>query len=158
AAVSKEPAKRDAAAEQRIRDRLAEIAKQREALQGVFAAEFPDYAALSNPQPLAVKEIQALLSDDEALLLYATKEKESYVFAVRRTSAAWKPIPVGTAALTEKVAAFRRGLDVEALQKSAQGGKPALFDLGLANELYASLIGPIEELVKDARHVLVVPS
>jgi ABC-type transport system involved in Fe-S cluster assembly fused permease/ATPase subunit len=29
AAVSKEPAKRDAAAEQRIRDRLAEIAKQR---------------------------------------------------------------------------------------------------------------------------------
>jgi tetratricopeptide (TPR) repeat protein len=158
AAVSKEPAKRDAATEQRIRDRLAEIAKQRAVLQGVFAAEFPDYAALSNPQPLTVKEIQALLSDGEALLLYATGEKESYVFAVTRTSAAWKQIPLGTAALSEKVAAFRRGLDVEALQQSAEGGKPALFDLGLANDLYAALVGPVEDLTKDAHHLLVVPA
>jgi CHAT domain-containing protein/tetratricopeptide (TPR) repeat protein len=158
AAVSTEPAKRDATAEQRIRDRLAEIAKQRTALQGVFAAEFPDYAALSNPQPLAVKEIQALLSDGEALLLYAAGEKESYVFAVARQSAAWKQIALGTAALSEKVAAFRRGLDVDALRQSAAGGKPVLFDLALANELYAALIGPVEDLIKDARHMLVVPS
>ena len=158
AAVSKEPAKRDAAAEQRIRERLAEIAKQRTALQGVFAAEFPDYAALSNPQPLAVKEIQALLSDGEALLTYATGDKESYVFAVTRTSAAWKPIVLGTAALAEKVAAFRRGLDIEVLRQSARSGKPVLFDLGLANELYAALIGPVEEVTKDSSHLLVVPS
>jgi CHAT domain-containing protein len=157
AAVSKELAKRDAAAEQRIRDRLAEIAKQRTVLQGVFAAEFPDYAALSNPQPLTVKEIQALLSDGEALLLFATGEKEIYVFAVTGQGAAWKPIALGTAALAEKVAAFRRGLDVAALRQSAQSGKPVLFDLGLANELYVSLVGPVEDLIKDARHVLVVP-
>jgi CHAT domain-containing protein/tetratricopeptide (TPR) repeat protein len=158
AAVSKEPAKRDTAAEQRIRDRLAEIAKQRATLQGIFAAEFPDYAALSDPQPLTVKEIQALLSDGEALLLFATGEKESYVFAVTRQSATWKQIPLGTAALSVKVTAFRRGLDVEALQKSAADGKPMLFDLELANELYTDLNGPVEEVVKDARHVLVVPS
>src|SRR5262249_4783950 len=95
AAVSKEPARRDAATEQRIRDRLAEIAKQRAALQDVFAAEFPDYAALSNPLPLVVKEIQALLSDGEALVLYAAGDKEPYVFAVTRTNAVWKPIPLG---------------------------------------------------------------
>jgi CHAT domain-containing protein len=158
AAVSKEPAKRDAAAEQRIRDRLAEIAKQRGALQGVFATEFPDYTALSNPQPLAAKEIQALLSDGEALLMYATGDKQSYVFAVTRTSATWKPIALGAAELSEKVAAFRRGLDVEALRQSAEGGKPVLFDLGPANELYVSLVGPVEDVVKDAHHLLVVPS
>jgi CHAT domain len=121
-----------------------------------FAAEFPDYAALSNPQPLTIKEIQALLSDGEALLLFATEERESYVFAVTRTRAAWKQIPLGTAALSSRVAAFRRGLDVEALRQSAEGGKPVLFDLGLANELYVSLIRPVEDLVKDAHHVLVV--
>jgi hypothetical protein len=77
---------------------------------------------------------------------------------VTRQSAAWKPIALGTAALSEKVAAFRRGLDVEALRQSAQSGKPVLFDLGLANDLYAALIGPVEDLVKDARHLLVVPS
>jgi tetratricopeptide (TPR) repeat protein/CHAT domain-containing protein len=158
AAASKEPANRDAATEQRIRDRLAEIAKQRAALQGVFAAEFPGYAALSNPQPLAVKEIQALLSDGEALLAYATGDKESYVFAVTRASAAWKPIALGTGALSSRVVAFRRGLDVEALRQSAEGGKPVLFDLGLANDLYSALIGPLDEVVKDARHVLIVPS
>jgi CHAT domain-containing protein len=158
AAISKEPAKRDAAAEQRIRDRLAEIAKQRAALQGVFAAEFPDYAALSNPQPLTVKDIQALLSDNETLLAYATGAKESYVFAVTRKGTAWKQIALGTAALSEKVAAFRRGLDVEALRQEAVGGKPMLFDLGLANELYVALIGPVEEVTKDASHLLVVGS
>jgi CHAT domain-containing protein len=132
--------------------------KQRAALHDVFVVEFPDFAALSNPRPLAVKEIQSLLSDGEALLLYATGEEKSYVFAVTRASVAWKPIPVGTAALFSRVAAFRRGLDVEALRQSAQGGKPVLFDLGLANDLYAALIGPVEETVKDARHVLVVPA
>jgi tetratricopeptide (TPR) repeat protein len=157
-AASKEPGKRDAAAEQRMRDRLAEIENQHAALQGVLSAEFPDYAALSNPQPLAVRESQGLLFDGEALLLFASGEKESYVFAVTSKNAMWKPIPLGTAALAEKVAAFRRGLDVEALRQSAAGGKPLLFDLGRANDLYATLIGPVEEVVKDARHVLVVPS
>src|SRR5258705_195461 len=53
-----------------IKERLATIAKERDALQKVLAREFPNYAALSNPQPLTAKEIQMLLSDDEALLQY----------------------------------------------------------------------------------------
>ena len=157
-AVSKEPTKRNAVAEQRIRDRLSEIAKQRAALQGVFAAEFPDYAVLSNPQPLAATEIQTLLHDDEALLLHATGENESYVFAMTRKRAVWKQIPLGRAALSEKVAAFRRGLDVETLRQLAAGDKPVLFDLGLAHELYADLVGPVEDLTKEAHHLLVVPA
>ena len=32
------------------------------------------------------------------------------------------------------------------------------FDLGLAHELYATLIGPIEGLIKDKSHLIVVPS
>jgi hypothetical protein len=59
AAVAKEPAQRDSAAEQRIRDRLAGIAAERNGLQQIFAKEFPDYAALSNPMPLTGKEVQA---------------------------------------------------------------------------------------------------
>ena len=33
-----------------------------------------------------------------------------------------------------------------------------LFDLGLAHELYETLIGPVEALIKDKRHLIVVPS
>jgi tetratricopeptide (TPR) repeat protein len=158
AAVSTEPSQRNAAGEQRIRDRLAAIATERQALEKVFAAEFPDYAALSHPQPLTVTDIQGLLSDDEALMLFAPGDKETYVFGVTRTAVAAKLIPLGAAALSEKVAAFRRGLDVEALRQEAEGGKPVLFDLGLANELYAVLIGLVEEMTEKARHLLIVPS
>src|SRR5262249_23205917 len=84
AAVSKEPAKRNAAAEQKIRERLAAAGKDRKALQKVFAAEFPDYAALSNPLPLSAKDIQGLLSVDEALVAFIVSDKESYVFALTR--------------------------------------------------------------------------
>jgi hypothetical protein len=45
---------------------------------------------------------------------------------VTRTSAAWKPIAVATMVLSEKVAAFHRDVDVEALQPSADR-KPVLF-------------------------------
>src|SRR5215831_6783553 len=158
AAISKEPGQRDATNERRIKDRLAAIATERQALEKVFAAEFPDYAALSHPQPLTVKDIQSLLSGDEALVLFASGDQETYVFAVTRTGAASKVIPLGASALSAKVAAFRRGLDVEALRQSAMGGKPVLFDLGLANELYGALIGPVEEVTKDASHLLVVPA
>jgi hypothetical protein len=92
------------------------------------------------------------------LLIYATSDKASHVFAVTRQSGAWKPITLGTAALSEKVAAFRRGLHVEALRQSAESGRTVLFDLGLAHDLYATLVGPVEEMVKDGRHLLVVPS
>ena len=43
-----------------------------------------DYAALSNPQPLISKDIQSLLSADEALVLWSVGEKESYVLALSR--------------------------------------------------------------------------
>jgi hypothetical protein len=76
AAVSKEPAKRDAATEQRVKERLAAIAAERDDLQNTFAKEFPDYAALSNPLPLTAKEVQALLSADEALVLFSAGDNK----------------------------------------------------------------------------------
>src|SRR5262249_22509138 len=53
AAVSRTPEQRDAAAEEQSRDRLAAISGERAELQKTLANQFPDYAALSNPQPLA---------------------------------------------------------------------------------------------------------
>jgi hypothetical protein len=69
AAASREPSQRDAAAEQQIRERITALTEQRDQLQAVFRREFPDYAALSNPRPLTLKDIQPLLADDEALVI-----------------------------------------------------------------------------------------
>ena len=46
--------------------------------------------------------------------------------------------------MAAKVAAFRRGLDVDELTKSVSMGKAQLFDLGAAHELYVALFGPVE--------------
>jgi CHAT domain-containing protein len=156
AAVSREASRRDAASERRSRERLAAIADQRTSLQKTLALEFPGYAALSNPPPVTAKEIQALLSDNEAMVLFALADKESYVFAITRDSVDWKPIAPGTEAISRKVAAFRRGLDVG--HASDASGKSGLFDLGLANELYVTLFGPVETALKDKRSLLVVAS
>jgi CHAT domain-containing protein len=41
---------------------------------------------------------------------------------------------------------------------SDASGKSGLYDLALANELYATLLGPVEALVKDKRSLIVAPS
>jgi CHAT domain-containing protein len=159
AAVSKEPSKRDATTEQRIRARLAAVAGERDALQKVFASEFLDYAALSNPVPLSTKEVQSLFSEDEAFVAFAAGDNESYVFALTSEGFDWKPIPLGADALSQKVAAFRRGLDVDKISSANDvSGKATLFDLGLANELYAALFGPVETLIGEKKQLLIVPS
>jgi CHAT domain-containing protein/predicted transcriptional regulator len=202
AAVSKETSRRDPVDEQRIRDRLAAIAQERDGLQKTFATEFPSYSALSNPLPTKAKEMRALLSDGEALLLFsAAGERESYVFALTREGFEWKTIPRGVEQLAEKVAGFRRGLDVDALRRGLQRtdctqaeaekrglsradcgrvvakecedaslrglarddctpaeGPRELFDLALAHELYGTLIGPVEGLIRDKNRLIVVPS
>ena len=155
-AVSKERSKRDAAAEIRNRDRLAAVSAERAGLQTTFAAEFPDYAALSNPPPMKAAEIQTLLCADEALVLFSVVDDESYVIALTRESFDWQPLPLGAEALSRKVAAFRGGLDIGKARDAS--GKSGLFDLALANELYVTLLGPVETQVKDKRSLLVAPS
>ena len=109
AALSRQGSPREAAAG---RDRLAAIAIERATLQKTFAAEFPEYAALSNPLPLKAREIQELLSGDEAMVLFALADRESFVLALSRDSFDWQRIPLGVDALSQKVAVLRRGLDV----------------------------------------------
>ncbi len=174
--------------------RLAEIAAQLE-------RQFPEYGALASPKPLSADEIHHLLGRDEALLFLLVDKSESYVFALTREGFEWKTIPLGTEVLEQKVAAFRRGLDVDALRRGLQRvectqaeadkrglarvecgrvvakeceeagmrglaradcapskGPHELFDLGLAHELYETLIGPVEGVIRDKRHLIVVPS
>ncbi len=155
-AVSKERSKRDSAAEQRTKARLAAISTERPSLQKTLSAEFPDYAALSNPLPMTVKEIQSLLSGDEAMVLFAVTVKDSFVVAITREGFDWKPIGRGSEGMSGLVADFRRGLDVA--NASDASGKSALFNLEFANWLYNHLLGKVEPLVKDKRSLLIVPS
>jgi CHAT domain-containing protein len=117
---------------------------------------FPDYAALTDPKPLKAEEAQTLLGDDEGLVFIQLGYTESYVFAGTREAFGWATIPFDAKALSDKVAAFRRGLSIADM--SASKGQRQLFDLAAAHELHVALIGPVERLIKGKRHLLIVPS
>jgi CHAT domain-containing protein len=104
-----------------------------------------------------VNEVQKLLAADEALAFWLVDVGETHVFAVSRDSFDWATIE--TPAMVEKIAAFRRGLDVDELTQSiARNDKPVLFDLGLAHELYTALLKPVDRVLAAKRHLLVVPT
>jgi tetratricopeptide (TPR) repeat protein len=136
-AVSKEPSKRDSIAGQRIRERLDEASKERNDLQQVFVRDFPNYTALSKPEPLATKEIQALLDNDEALVVIDL-DKYSYVWVITRNQAEWKQLSVSADDVSKSVATLRAALDSET---------PKPFDYTVAWQLYRQVLGPLEEII-----------
>ena len=179
AAVSQAPDKRDRAAEAANVTRLAAIDTRIADIDKRLAMDFPDYAALSRPEPLSVEEVQAQLRADEALVLFLDTPawkptpEETFVWVVTKTDMRWVRSDLGTPALTREVAALRCGLDGGAWEgdgaakcadllgiapdKAPKGNAPLPFDTARAHALYKALLGPVEDLIRD-KHLLIVPS
>ena len=72
------PAQADAAAKE-----IASITAEYEELRAQIRASSPKYAALTQPQPLSLAEIQRQVLDPDTLLLeYSLGENASYLFVV----------------------------------------------------------------------------
>jgi CHAT domain-containing protein/Tfp pilus assembly protein PilF len=158
AAESKPQGQQDRAATDAARKQMAANEAAIAANEALLAQKFPDYAALANPKPLKVEDVQQLLRTDEAMAFFLTAADESYVFALTHDSFDWKVIPLTGTALTEKISAFRRGLDVDSLNSNGPSGKPELFDLEASHELYTELLGPVDELIKSKKMLMIAPS
>src|SRR5262249_7759505 len=141
-----------------LRRKVAETEGRLKAVAARIDKEFPDYAALADPKPPTAEEVQRLLGTDEALLFFLEGVNQSYVFALTRDGFEWQTISLGEKNMAAKVAAFRRGLDVDELTKSVSTGQAQLFDLAAAHELYVTLFAPVEALVKDKPQLLIVPA
>ncbi len=176
AALSKPDNQRDDATTAALRKEIAEIESKLSTNAARLEKDFPEYAALAKPKPLSVEETQKLLGADEALVFILPGDKESYVFGLTQDAFDWQTIPIGAQALAVKVSAFRRGLSSDAPALSAKdsmdcrglgpestacrGLGPAAqgFDLALAQEFYADLLGPVESLFKDKKHLMIAAS
>jgi tetratricopeptide (TPR) repeat protein/CHAT domain-containing protein len=249
--ISKTAGGGDARLSDTLHHRLTSLEQRLGKLNGRLAAEFPGYAALTSPKPLAVDEVRKRLGADEALVFLLTGEEATQVFVVTDAGLSWHTVGLGGAALTEKISEFRRGLEVgavrrglarlecseaeatkrglsraqcgeavardcahsnpdsrglariECVQASARvecsdavaserglsrvqcgdaivadclqtdqrrrglaraecdsilAGRRDLFDLAGAHQLYVTLLGPVEALIEDKRHLLIVPS
>ena len=178
-ARSEPPTRRNAQAEAGLAARLAAIDSRIAEIDETLAKDFPDYAALASPEPLAISEVQGLLRADEALLLFfdmpdwEQMPEETFVWVVTRTDTQWVRSAYGAKALNGRVAALRCGLDRAAwdgdgalkcarllsmmLDKAPSENEPLPFDVTLAHDLYQSLFGQIEDLARH-KHLLIVPS
>ena len=140
AEVSKEPAQRNPEAEQRIRDRISSITKERDHLAEVFQRDYPDYAALSRPRPLTIGEIQQSLADDEALIVVNLGNKKSYVWAIARNATEWKELPVTAEDISKSVLALRELLKFSSLKT---------FDAQASFNLYRQILAPVENMLRE---------
>ncbi len=72
---------------------LAELQNEYQQTQAAIRKASPAYAALTQPQPLAFKEIQQLLDSDTLLLEYALGDERSYLWAVTPDSLTTYELP-----------------------------------------------------------------
>lgn len=132
-----------------IRRNITDTEGKLAATSAQLQEQFPEFAKLAHPKPLQVEEAQEPLGSDEALVLFLTGKNESYVFALTANDFDWHAMPIGADGLAAEIEKFRSGLDVNRFQQ---------FDLNLAYQLFGQLMAPVDALIKDKRHLLIVPS
>ncbi len=154
AAISKPASQQDAATVAQIRQALIDIRAKIADVGARLEKQFPDFVALTSPKPLSIKDAQALLGPDEALILWIAAKDRTELFALTQDSADWHTLPIKSEELTQKVATFRRGLSVDAVSAASS----EQFDLAFAHAFYKDLLGPAEGVLKRKRNLLVVPT
>ena len=147
------------------RERLDRLTAALETLDSRLDEEFPEYAQLTDPSPLSIAEAQALLRDDEAMILFLAGDRGSFVFAIDQQGSDWARVDLTADDLADAVEALRRSLDpafgrgpwnAVAVQSTSSGLEP--FDRAEAYRLYQALFTPIEDRLEGKRHVYAVPS
>jgi len=154
-----------------LQEQLAVIERKRRQIEQTLASEFPTYDALANPQPMSVAETQSLLHENEALVRFS--DRTGLLWVITSKNARWMQMSTVTEALVAKVQMLRCGLDRAGWPAEGQSScekvldlqrqqipteQDALpFDLVRAHDLYRSLFGQVEDIIRG-KHLLIVPS
>ncbi|MEC4985974.1 MAG: tetratricopeptide repeat protein [Oscillatoria sp. PMC 1068.18] len=125
------------------------LLNQYQALQGKIRQESPSYAALTQPQPVTLEQIQQQILDDHTLVLqYELGEKRSYVWAITKDSLTSYALP-SRQVIEQKARQFRNNLvrlrDRRQPQKAIASGR----------ELNALILQPLKDYPQKKRLVIV---
>jgi CHAT domain-containing protein len=143
--VSKPSAERSTAAEDATRKRIEEVKAEREKLSQIFNQRFPDYVALSKPQPVSLQETQMLLADDEALLVFDF-DAQSYVWIITKNNADWTELKISAKDLDAQVRALRAWLTDPRKR----------FDPELSFEIYQATFGAFADKIAAKQRLSIV--
>ncbi|MGH9751640.1 MAG: CHAT domain-containing protein [Blastocatellia bacterium] len=142
------PEQADAAAKE-----IAAITAEYEEIQARIRARSPRYAALTQPQPLSLTEIQQqALDEDTRLLEYALGEKRSYLWLVSHRSIDSYELPPRA----EIEAATRRVYELFTARPK-RGAPPDSQLIAQARTLSRMLLGPVAPQLGGKRLVIVAP-
>ena len=181
AVMSQPNAARNPTTEQALRTQASTVAGKIAELDRLIAAQFAGYSSLVARTPITIEDVQKQLGPNEALMLFATTARFTFVWTVTRANVRWHSAPIGARQLAETIGALRCGLDEEAWADTAQTSttqdlydpsllrrearsqrSPALgeqlpFDLDRAYALYHALIEPVAKDI-DGKELVLVPS
>lgn len=137
---------------------IGDLLLQYQQVEAQLRASNPGYAALIQPRPLGVAEIQKLLDGNTLLLEYSLGEDRSYVWAVTDSSLAAYELPKGV----EIEKAARRVYDLVTLRnrRTQAGGaagptKSEKEYLAAAQRLGRMVLGPVAQLLQGKRLLIV---
>jgi CHAT domain-containing protein/Tfp pilus assembly protein PilF len=132
---------------------IAAITDEYEELQVQIRARSPRYAALTQPQPMSLMEIQQQALDEDTLLLeYALGENRSYLWLVSQRSIDSYELPPRA----EIEAAARRVYELGAARQK-RGTPPDPQFIAQARTLSGMLLGPVASRLGGKRLVVVAP-
>jgi CHAT domain-containing protein/tetratricopeptide (TPR) repeat protein len=169
------------------RARLVEIDQRISAIDQRLLRDFPDYTGLTNPAPLEVPDVQALLKDNEAMIVFIETSSPTWVWAITKTEKQLSLVNLGAEGLAEQTAALRCGLDrlswvdpstwpdaapvdisrkreqqkryqrCRSLNSGYRDGTPLPFDLNRAHGVYKTLFGSFANAIAG-KNLIIVPS
>lgn len=152
-AASKSPQDRNAADEQSLRDKLAHVNDELEAMDAVLNHRFPEYQELTRPEPLTVERVQVLMKPGEAMLVYALDEKQGgFLWVVRKDGVKFLHGLIDLKAVSAKVASVRSEMEFD------NAGQLPRVSVVLLHELYEALFAPAVPHLGGAKHIMIVPA
>ncbi len=129
------------------------LIEQYQNIQAEIRQASPQYAALTQPRPLTVAEIQKQLLDEDTLLLeYALGERRSYLWVVSTTSVRSYQLPPRA----EIEASARKVYNLLNTRTSSQAANYSQL-ISQAAALSRILLGPASSLLGTRRLVIVAP-
>lgn len=145
----------------KLSDELRRLNAEYDELQGQLKLQNPQYAALVQPQPLKLSEVQQQVLDNDSLLLeYALGDENSYLWVISRDSLASYPLP-NRSEIETKVRRYRDFITARLLLSGEKQGSyqarvraaDAQYAMAAA-ELSQMLLGAVGDLGK--RRLLIV--
>ncbi len=124
-----------------------------EASYAQLTQRFPDYARLTAPRIVDIAEMQALLAEDEAVIIFVAAAGDLAIFALRHDRAVFSTAPESAARLEARVRTLRVSLDPSG---AASASELPVFDIQDAYRMYRALFDEVAGALDGVSHLTVI--